>query len=35
MTPLRVTLLTSVAFVFGCGIGAAILALWAYWETER
>lgn len=35
MTPLRITLLAVVAFVVGCGIGAAALALWAYWETER
>lgn len=35
MTALRIVLLIVVAFVVGCGIGAAALALWAYWETER
>lgn len=34
MTALRVVLLTVAAFIFGCGVGAAILALWAWWGTE-
>lgn len=31
----RLLALTAVVFILGCGIGAATLALWAYWETER
>lgn len=32
--PLRLVLLCSVAFVVGCGVGAVVLAVWAWRSTE-
>lgn len=34
MTTYRLLALTTGAFVLGCGIGVAVLALVSYWYTE-
>lgn len=34
MTTYRLLALITSAFVVGCGIGAAVLVLWAWWGTE-
>lgn len=34
MSHLRSLPIVAGAFAIGCGVGAAILAGWAWWETE-